>query len=116
MSFTERQEGPDGQFCELYTRFTYDEMQRIEEASVSRMNISAFADAVLKVAASEFMVFHARTGKENTTDIGVGNAAVTVPWRDRAVDLYLAWKEEAFPKDESEDDASPPAETSASAS
>jgi hypothetical protein len=92
----ERQEGPDGQFCELLTRVPYDRQRMIERGIFDARSEADGQDAVLRGLLWTMSVRDTLTG-EMTDDIGKAAANVIEPWRERAVELYNAWYETAMP-------------------
>jgi hypothetical protein len=96
MDYIERQDGPDGQFCELLTRIPYDRHRMIEKALFDARSELDARDAALRGLLWSVSVKDALTGAE-TADIDKAGAEVIEPWRKRAVELYNAWYESAFP-------------------
>lgn len=92
----ERQEGPDGQWCDLLNRVPYDR-QRIIEIELSKArSVRDMDDAALRGMLWACSVKNTLTG-EQSEDISVASAAVVEPWRKRAQELYNDWYKTAFP-------------------
>ncbi len=91
----ERQEGPNGQYCDLLTRLPY-ERQRMIEALPPTTRPADIKDACLRALLWEAQVTDTLTG-QMTGNIDRAAAQVIAPWRERAVELYNAWYAEAFP-------------------
>ena len=107
--YTERQEGPDGQYCDLLTRVPYANQRMIEIGlSYARTNADRM-DAALRGLLVGCSVLHELT-RERSDDLNDAAAEVVVPWRVRAMDLYNAWYKQAFPgpKETSRTDQSTP--------
>lgn len=92
----ERQEGPEGQWCDLLKRVPYDRQRMIEVGMRGGRSGADTMDAVLTGMLWECKVKDALTG-EMTTDIQRAGAEIVQPWRTRAVELYNAWYAEAMP-------------------
>ncbi len=92
----ERQEGPDGQYCDLLNRLPYDRERMVEQGMFKAESQLDGQDAVLRALAWSVSVKDALTGK-TTNDLDRAAAEVIDPWRKRAVELYNAWYLVAFP-------------------
>ena len=95
-SYLEKLEEPDGQFIVLLNRLPYDIAHMIEAGFERERDPGRRADIVLRAALWECEVKHYLTGKDSVY-IGDADPALVGKWRDRAVELYLAWKKEAMP-------------------
>jgi hypothetical protein len=96
VNYTERQEGPDGQHCDLLTRVPYDRQRMIETAMSRARTVRDQQDAALRGLLWEASVKDTLTG-EMTSDVDRAGAEVIQPWRERAVELYNEWYAVAFP-------------------
>lgn len=96
MDYLEKQDGPDGQTCELLTRIPYDRHRMIEKAFFEAKSEVDAQDALLRGMLWSASVKDTLTG-ETTDDIGRAATEVIDPWRQRAVELYNAWYAVAFP-------------------
>jgi hypothetical protein len=96
MDYLEKQEGPDGQTCELLTRLPYDRSRMIERGMFDAKSELDAKDAVLRGMIWTCSVVDTLTG-ETTDDIDKAAAEVIDPWRDRAVELYNAWYKVSHP-------------------
>jgi hypothetical protein len=95
-NYTEHQEGPDGQSCELLTRIPYDRQRMIETAMYrARSNVDRL-DAAFRALLWSATVKDVLTG-ETTDDVDRAAAEVIQPWRVRAVELYNDWFKAAYP-------------------
>ncbi len=92
----ERQEGPDGQYCELLTRIPYDRYRIMENGFWGVENTKAQNDVVFRAMIWEASVKDTLTG-EMTDDVGKADAMLIDRWRDRAVQLYNKWNAAAMP-------------------
>lgn len=99
----ERQEGPDGQWCDLLTRIPYGVERRVEIGLSFARSQRDQMDAVLRALIAEdrdekprCSVKDALTG-EVCDDINRAAAEVIQPWRVRAMELYNAWFKAAMP-------------------
>lgn len=92
----ERQEGPDGQWCDLLKRVPYDRQRIIEVALTTARSVRDMDDAALRGMLWRCSVKDTLTG-EVSQDIGDAGAEVVEPWRKRAQELYNAWFKTAFP-------------------
>lgn len=92
----ERQEGPDGQWCDLATRVGYGAQRRIEVTLALARTGTDAADAALRALVEGCSVKDVFTG-ELTADIDRASAEVVEPWRRRAMELYNAWYKDAHP-------------------
>ena len=97
MEYTERLEGPDGQFCVLLTRLPYERALLVERESIRESNLSVFANACLRAHLWEASVTDYLTGEDAGDDFMRGAPEVITPWRERAVQLYVEWRKIAFP-------------------
>lgn len=95
-NYLERQDGPDGQFCELLTRVPYDRQRVIEVALAGSRSTLDRMDAALRAMLWTCSVKDALTG-EVTDDIVKAGAEVVQPWRIRAMELYNDWYKAAMP-------------------
>jgi hypothetical protein len=96
MEYLERQEGPDGNTCELLTRVPYDRQRMIEQGLARARDNRDQMDACLRGLLWSCDVVDVLTG-EKTQDIDRAGAEIVQPWRKRAVDIYNGWYAEAFP-------------------
>jgi len=123
--YTERQEGPDGQYCYLLTRVPYDVQRMIEAGmAVARTNNDRLDACFRGLLWGERNVKDTLTG-EMTDDVDRAAAEVIQPWRVRAAELYNDWWKQAFPgpkgsprkgsPTQSSGKAQPPSETSEAA-
>lgn len=92
----ERQEGPEGQWCDLATRVGYGAQRRIEIALARAQNATDMSDVALRGLLEGCSVKDVFTG-EPTEDIDRASAEVVEPWRRRAMELYNAWYKDAHP-------------------
>jgi hypothetical protein len=95
-SYLERQEGPDGQWCDLLNRVPYDRQRMIETGLVNARSSRDQMDAALRGMFWRCSVRDALTG-EITDDLNRAGAEVVQPWRMRAMELYNDWYRDAFP-------------------
>lgn len=98
--YLERQEGPDGQHCDLLNRVPYDRQRMIETAMIDAKTARDMADAAFRgllwTEHEPAKVKDALTG-EWSEDVDRAGAEVIEPWRNRAVELYNRWHKDAFP-------------------
>ena len=95
--YLERQEGPDGQHCDLLTRVPYDRQRMIEMAFArARSDVDRLDACFRGLLWGDAVVKDALTG-EQTADYDRAPAEVIQPWRIRAGELYNTWFAVAFP-------------------
>ena len=95
-TYTERQEGPDGQYCVLLTRVPYDRWLLIEAESHRDRNPATFTDVIFRALLEEASVKNYLTG-EDDFDVARADPALVTKWRERAFELYFEWKKAAMP-------------------
>lgn len=96
MNYTEKQEGPDGQYCVLLTRVPYDIALDVDVVVETERAPSRRADAILRGLTWECSVINYLTG-ERTSDVGAADPYLVLEWRNRAVELWHEWKKVAAP-------------------
>jgi len=98
--YLERQEGPDGQYCDLLTRIPYDRQRTLElwlsRARSKNDQMDAALHALLWTDYAPAKGKHVLTG-EWTDDVGMAGAEIVEKWRERAMELYNDWFAAAMP-------------------
>lgn len=92
----ERQEGPDGQWCDLLKRVPYDRQRLIEMAMDRSRSVRDQQDSALRGMLWACQVRDVLTG-DTTDDIDKASGEVVVPWRERAIVLANEWWKAAMP-------------------
>lgn len=92
----ERQEGPEGQWCDLLKRVPYDRQRMIEVGLRDGRNALDAQDAALRGMLWACSVRDTLTGAM-VDDIERAGAEVVQPWRLRAMELYNDWYKVAMP-------------------
>lgn len=97
-AYTERLEGPDGQYIVLLTRLPYERAFQVEQWAVKPgSTLADFAHGCLHAMLWEAKVKDYLTDEDAGDDVDRGAPEVIGPWRERAVELYIEWKNAAFP-------------------
>lgn len=94
--YLERLEGPNGQTGTLLKRLPYDRAHTIEATVELEPTLARKKDIILREMLWEYQVDDYLTGARGA-NIDDADPALIAEWREKAVELYVEWKKQAFP-------------------